>query len=279
MGEIWFFLQFFEDLDLPGEVFGVVAAEGVFVGGPAEPVGVAPQLIGEVGVVVLQRILLHVLVGVGGPAALRKVASRVPVSRPHVLVVPAVSRKVRRVGTQLRTWPSALEQVLGHWALYPIAGLAGESLEVGGADVEVRALEAAVFLIAVDEVGDLLLREEAALVDGVLGEVRPDNVEPAEVAAAVALAAHAALLVMAEVALLQLPRSPPEALLLGEALLVVVPAALRLREVVGGVEGLHFGARAAPEAQLGLEGWFLGGPVALRERAHGNSNNFIPVRG
>lgn len=236
----------------------------MFVGGPAEPVGVAPQLVGEIGVVVLERVLLHVFVGVGGPAAVREVASRVPVGRPHVLILAAVAREVRGVGAQLGARSAAFEQVFGHGSRYFIAGLAGEALEVGGVDVEVRALEAAVLPVAVDEVGHLLLRDEAALVEGELGEVRPDNVEPAEVAAAVAVAAHAALLVVPEVALLQPPRSSAEALLLVEALLVVVPAALRPREVVGGVEAPQFRACAAPEPQLGLEGGLLrGGPVSL----------------
>lgn len=65
-----------------------------------------------------------------------------------------------------------------------------------------------------------------------LGEVWLNNVEPAEVAPAVAVAAHTTLLVVAEVALPQSPRSPVEIILLGQALLVVVPAALRLRKVV-----------------------------------------------
>lgn len=121
MGEVWFVLQFFQDLDLLGEVLGVVVVEEVFVGGPAEPVGVAPQLIREISVVVLQRILLHVFVCVGRSAAMREVASRVPVSRLHVLVFAAVAWEVGRVGAELGTRPTAFEEVFGHWPLNLIA--------------------------------------------------------------------------------------------------------------------------------------------------------------
>lgn len=121
MGEVWFVLQFFQDLDLLGEVLGVVVVEEVFVGGPTEPVGVAPQLIWEIGVVVLQWVLLHVFVCVGRPAAMREVASRVPVSRLHVLVFAAVAWEVGRVCAELGTRPTAFEEVFGHWPLNLIA--------------------------------------------------------------------------------------------------------------------------------------------------------------
>ena len=59
-----------------------------------------------------------------------------------------------------------------------------------------RSLEPIVLLIMVDHIGDGLLLIEALLVDGVLGEVRLDDVELAEMPAAVAIAAHAVELVM-----------------------------------------------------------------------------------
>ena len=59
-----------------------------------------------------------------------------------------------------------------------------------------RSLEPIVLLIMVDHIRDGLLLIEALLVDGVLGEVRLDDVELAKVPAAVAIAARAVELVM-----------------------------------------------------------------------------------
>lgn len=278
MCEVGLVLQFFQDLDLLCEVLRVVVVEEVFVGGPAEPVGLGPELVWEVAVVVLERILLDVLVGVSGPASVREIAASVLVSGLHVLVVASVAWKVGRVCAELRTRAVAFEQVLRHWPLDFVSGLACESLEVSGVDIEVRSLQSAVFLVVVDDVGDLLLFDEALLVDGVFGEVWLDNVELAQVPAAVAIGADAAVLVVVEVAVCEFGGSFVEVVLLAEAVVVVVPAALRLRElrVVGSVEALYFGASVAPESQFGLEGWFLrAGLVSLREWSHGNSNNFI----
>lgn len=94
----------------------------------------------------------------------------------------------------------ALEQVFGDWAFNLVSVLAGEALEVGGVEFEVRALEAVVLLVMLDDVGDVLLVVEAALIDGVLGEVGLDDIELGEVAAAVAVAAERTrLVVVAEV--------------------------------------------------------------------------------
>ena len=93
------------------------------------------------------------------------------------------------------------------------------------------ALESIVLLIVVDDVGDVFLVVEAALVDGVLGEVGLDDVEFAEVASAAAVVADAAgLVVVVEVVPRQLVGSPVEVLDLLLAGRVVVPAPLRLQQ-------------------------------------------------
>ena len=73
-----------------------------------------------------------------------------------------------------------------------------------------------------------MLSDEALLVDGVFGEVWLDNVQLAKMPSTVAITADAAVLVVAEVAVCEFACSFIEVVLLVEALVVVVAAALRL---------------------------------------------------
>jgi hypothetical protein len=105
-----------------------------------------------------------------------------------------------RVGTQLWAWSIALEQVLGDWPLDLISVFALEAVDVGGVDVKMRPLESIVLFIMVDYIGDEFLLVEAALVDGVLGEVGLDDIQFAEVPSAVAIIADAVgVVVVAEI--------------------------------------------------------------------------------
>jgi hypothetical protein len=81
-----------------------------------------------------------------------------------------------------------------------ISVFALEAVDVGGVDVEMRPLESIVLLIMVDYIGDEFLLVEAALVDGVLGEVGLDDIQFAEVPSAVAIIADAVgVVVVAEI--------------------------------------------------------------------------------
>jgi hypothetical protein len=203
------------------------------------------------------------------------------IGRLHVLVLAAVAGELGRVGTQLRRRSVAFEEVFGDGPFDLVAVLAGKALEVGGVDVEVRSLEAIVLLIVVDDIGDLFLLVEAALVDGVLGEVGLDDVEFAEVASAVAVVADAVgLVVVVEVVPRQLAGSPVEVQGLLLARRVVVPAALRLQQprVERAVQvGLPRISQLQLDLELGLGG--RGGSVALGDGSHGggvgSSNKFI----
>jgi hypothetical protein len=122
------------------------------------------------------------------------------VSGLYVLVLTFIAWEMGRVGTQLWAWSIALEQVLGDWPLDLISVFALEAVEVGGVDVEMRPLESIVLLIMVDYIGDEFLLVEAALVDGVLGEVGLDDIQFAEVPSAVAIIADAVgVVVVAEI--------------------------------------------------------------------------------
>lgn len=133
----------------------------------------------------------------------------------------------------------------------------------------------------VDDVGDgFLLVVEAALVDGVLGEVWLDDIELAEVALAVAVAADAgAVVVVPEVVPRELADRAVEVLGLALALVVVMVAALGLDEA--GVDGaVEVGEGGVAQFEFGVELWFGGGGggLALREGPHGgkdSSNKFI----
>ena len=85
-GVIWVGLQFLDDLDLLGEVLRVGVAVEVVIGGPAEPVGLGPQLIGEVSVVILCCVFGNEVVGVGGFAPEWEVTAGVSVCWLYVLV-------------------------------------------------------------------------------------------------------------------------------------------------------------------------------------------------
>jgi hypothetical protein len=216
-----------DDFDLFGEVLRVRIAKEVAIGGLAEPVGASLELVGDVGVVVLLGFLLDVGVGVCALAAQWELSPRVFVSRFHVLIVPPVPWELRTIRTQLRTWAVAVEEVLWMWSFEFIAWPAGEALPLGGVHIQVWTFEAVVLLVDVDEVGDGSLGVEAALVDGVLGEVGLDDVELAEVAAALALPAHARFrVVVVKVGLRQLGGRLGEDILLGLALRVVVVGAV-----------------------------------------------------
>jgi hypothetical protein len=122
------------------------------------------------------------------------------VSGLYVLVLTFIAWEMGRVGTQLWAWSIALEQVLGDWPLDLISVFALEAVDVGGVDVEMRPLESIVLLIMVDYIGDEFLLVEAALVDGVLGEVGLDDIQFAEVPSAVAIIADAVgVVVVAEI--------------------------------------------------------------------------------
>lgn len=94
MCEVGLILQLFQDFDLFGEVLWVVVVEEVFICCSAEPVGLASQLIWEITVVVLERILLDVLIGVGRSASVWKIASGVLISGLHVLVVASIAWEI-----------------------------------------------------------------------------------------------------------------------------------------------------------------------------------------
>ncbi|EFX61274.1 hypothetical protein DAPPUDRAFT_122357 [Daphnia pulex] len=164
-------------------------------------------------------------------------------------------------------------EVFGDGPFDLVAVLAGKAFEVGGVDVEMWSLEAVVLLIVVDDIGDLFLLVEAALVDGVLGEVGLDDVEFAEVASAVAVVADAVgLVVVVEVVPRQLAGSPVEVLGLLLACRVVVPAALRLQQPR--VErAVQVGLPCISQLQLGLELGLggRGGSVALGDGSHGGA--------
>lgn len=91
---VWVILQFFNDFDLFGEIFGVGVAVKVLISGPAEPVGFSPQLIREISVIVLGCVFGNKVVGVGGLASEWEVAAGVPISGLHVLIFSFIPREL-----------------------------------------------------------------------------------------------------------------------------------------------------------------------------------------
>lgn len=67
---------------------------------------------------------------------------------------------------------------------------------IGGVHIQVWSLQSLILLIMIDDVRDSSLLIEALLVDSVLGEVGFDDVEFAEMPAAVAITTDAIELVM-----------------------------------------------------------------------------------
>ena len=63
------------------------------------------------------------------------------------------------------------------WSFNFITLFALETVSISGSHVKVRSLELVVFLVVVDDVRDRSLLVEATLVNGVLGEVRFDDVK------------------------------------------------------------------------------------------------------
>ena len=95
-----------------------------------------------------------------------------------------------------------------------------------------RPLQLIVLLIAVDDIGNQLLLIEAALINRVLGKVRLDDVQLAEVPPTFTLIANALLtVVVLEVMTQQLRGRLAEAELLSEAELMVMGASLGFTEL------------------------------------------------
>lgn len=276
--------QLFENLNFLGKVFRVGVIVEIFIGRPSKPVRFSSQLIGEVFIIVGLWTLLDELFCIGGLATKGEIASRVLVSWLHILIIPPIPGKLRRVRGQLRTWSCSLDEILGNWSFQSISSPAPEAFEVGGVHVEVGPLQLIVLFIMVHDIRYQLLLVETALVNGVFGEVGLDHVELAQMPAALALIAHALLIVMVlEVVAQQLGGSLAKAVLLSHAELVVMMTALGLPELAH-VEGhavvseIEIGCHSALE--FGLELQFLGGVRnrSLGKRSHpgsSSSNNFI----
>jgi hypothetical protein len=95
-----------------------------------------------------------------------------------------------------------------------------------------RSLQLIVLLIVVDDIGNQLLLIEAALINRVLGQVRLDHVQLAEVPPTFTLIANALLaVVVLEVMTQQLRGRLLEAELLSEAELMVMGASLGFTEL------------------------------------------------
>lgn len=95
-----------------------------------------------------------------------------------------------------------------------------------------------ILLIMVDNVWNCFLLVEAALVDSILGEVRLDDMEFAQMSSTTAIIADAIIFIMmAKVRRGQLRSSLPELVFVGDTKVVVVLALVRLHKFVG-VDGV-----------------------------------------
>lgn len=100
--------------------------------------------------------------------------------------------------------------------------------------IEVRAAQGVILLIMVDDVGDSFLLVEAALIDSVLGEVRLDDMELAQMSSAAAIIADAIIFIMmTKVRRGQFGSSLPELIFIGDTKVVVVLALVCLHKFVG----------------------------------------------
>lgn len=99
--------------------------------------------------------------------------------------------------------------------------------------VEVRTTQLVILLIMVDDVWNRFLVIEAALVDSILGEVRLDDIELAQMPSAAAIITDAIIFIMmAEVGRGQLRSSLPELVFVGHTKVMVVLALVRLHKFV-----------------------------------------------
>jgi hypothetical protein len=115
----------------------------------------------------------------------------------------------------------------------------------------------------IHNIGDGLLLIEAALVDRVFSEVGLDDVQPAEMTAAVAVTADTArLMVMVKVVTAQLTGSPIEVVRLPLAQRMVVPTSLCLHQPRVD-RAVQVYLPCVPQLELGLEEGLGGGGVAL----------------
>ena len=95
-----------------------------------------------------------------------------------------------------------------------------------------RSLQLLILLIMIDYIRNQFLLIEATLIDSIFGKIWLDNVELAEMPTTFTLIAHALLIVvMLEVVGQELRGSFTEAVLLGEAELMVMGASLGLSEL------------------------------------------------
>ena len=77
-----------------------------------------------------------------------------------------------------------------------VALFAFEAFSIGRIHIKMGPFEFVILLIAIDDVRNRRLLIEAALVNGVLGEVRLDDMQLAQMTPAITLAAYTTLLVM-----------------------------------------------------------------------------------
>lgn len=105
---------------------------------------------------------------------------------------------------------------------------------VGRVHIEVWAAQGVILLIMVDDVGNSFLLVEAALVDSVLGEVRLDDMELAQMSSAAAIITDAIIFIMmTKVRRGKFGSSLPKLIFVGDTKVVVVLALVRLHKFVG----------------------------------------------
>lgn len=189
-GEVRVIFLLLDDLHLLGEVFRIRVAEEVAVGSLTEPVGSCFELVRNILVVVFLGVLLDVLVGVGRPTAQREVSASVSISGFYVLVVSSVAGELRRVRAQLRAWTIAVQKVLRMGSFDVVSLVAMEAIGVGRPHFKMRPLESIVLFVVVYDVWNGALLVETALIDGVFGQIRLDDVHLAKMASAVAVRAY-----------------------------------------------------------------------------------------
>lgn len=186
MVETDFVVSLFRYFFFFGVVFGIRAAEEGTVSGFSEPVRASLEIVALILVVISLRRFAHKFFSVGTFAPEGDIWFGEFIIDLDVLVGPPESWEVHSVGTQGEIWSACFEQVFGVRFLDFISVVSSVAVSVDGVHVKMSAFDFVIIFVVVDQVGNECLLVVTALIGGVFGELRFDNVEFRQVSSTVA---------------------------------------------------------------------------------------------
>jgi hypothetical protein len=173
-----------------GVVFGIRAAEEGTISGLAEPVRTSLEIISMMLVVLSLRRFAHKFFSVSTFAPERETWFGKLVIDLDVLVGSPESWEMHSVRTQGEIGSASFEQVFGVRFLDFISVVSSVAVSVDGVHVKMPTFDFVIVFVVVDQVGNECFLVVTALIGGVFGELRFDNVEFRQVSPTVAFIAE-----------------------------------------------------------------------------------------